>query len=246
MRRASEAEIDTPPLACWASRADSDHDQLPSARASLFYERRLRGRADGVPGATARPGARGRRGEQHRPLFVLFGTNLALNLAWTLIFFRGRSPLAAGVKIVALEGTTVALVVRAWPLSRLVAAFLLVPYAIDRVCDRADLGDLGAELAPSAAARSSPGRRPSDAATACRCSTVSHGPNRTASGLRRSVLAAVTGVLCLVVASPAVAHQPHVVGDAARASRRAARVTALGQNRPRWRCDAERVLVRPE
>lgn len=68
-------------------------------------------------------------GEQQRPLFVLFGTNLALNLAWTLIFFRGRSPLAAGVEIVALEGATVALVVRAWPLSRL-AALLLVPYAI--------------------------------------------------------------------------------------------------------------------
>jgi benzodiazapine receptor len=73
--------------------------------------------------------ARARGGEQQRPLFVLFGTNLALNLAWTLIFFRGRSPLAAGVEIVALEGTTVALVVRAWPLSRL-AALLLVPYAI--------------------------------------------------------------------------------------------------------------------
>src|SRR3954454_1538153 len=67
--------------------------------------------------------------EAQRPLFVLFGTNLALNLAWTLIFFRGRSPLAAGMEILALEGTTVALVVRAWPASRL-AAVLLVPYAL--------------------------------------------------------------------------------------------------------------------
>ncbi len=41
----------------------------------------------------------------------------------------GRSPLAAGVEIVALEGTTIALIVRAWPLSRL-AALLLVPYAL--------------------------------------------------------------------------------------------------------------------
>ncbi len=73
--------------------------------------------------------ARGRGGEQQRPLFVLFGTNLALNLAWTVIFFRGRSPLAAGVEIMALEGTTAALIVRAWPLSRL-AALLLVPYAL--------------------------------------------------------------------------------------------------------------------
>src|SRR4029079_13711349 len=68
-------------------------------------------------------------GEPQRPMFVLFGTNLALNLAWTLIFFRGRSPLAAGVEILVLEGTTVALVVRAWPASRL-ASLLLVPYAM--------------------------------------------------------------------------------------------------------------------
>ena len=68
-------------------------------------------------------------GEGQRPLFVLFGTNLALNVAWTLIFFRGRSPLAAGVEIVILEGTTVALIVRAWPVSRL-ASLLLVPYAL--------------------------------------------------------------------------------------------------------------------
>ena len=71
----------------------------------------------------------GTRRDQQRPLFVLFGTNLALNLAWTLIFFRGRSPLAAGVAIVVLESTIVALVDRAWPLSRL-AALLLVPYAL--------------------------------------------------------------------------------------------------------------------
>jgi tryptophan-rich sensory protein len=72
---------------------------------------------------------RSRGGDEQRPLFVLFGTNLALNLAWTLIFFRGRSPLAAGVEIVVLEGTTVALVVRAWSVSRL-AGLLLVPYAL--------------------------------------------------------------------------------------------------------------------
>jgi len=67
--------------------------------------------------------------EAQRPLFVLFGSNLALNLAWTLIFFRGRSPLAAGIEILVLEGATVALIVRAWPVSRL-AALLLVPYAL--------------------------------------------------------------------------------------------------------------------
>jgi tryptophan-rich sensory protein len=73
--------------------------------------------------------ARSRDGAGQRPLFILFGTNLALNVLWTLIFFRGHSPLAAGVEIVILEGTTVALVVRTWPISRL-AGLLLVPYAL--------------------------------------------------------------------------------------------------------------------
>jgi translocator protein len=68
-------------------------------------------------------------GRRERPPWVLLGSNLALNLAWTVIFFRGHSPLAAGVEIVALEATTVALVVRARPVSRL-AALCLVPYAV--------------------------------------------------------------------------------------------------------------------
>ncbi len=68
-------------------------------------------------------------GRRERPPWVLLGSNLALNLAWTAIFFRGHSPLAAGVEIVALEATTVALVVRARPVSRL-AALCLVPYAL--------------------------------------------------------------------------------------------------------------------
>lgn len=72
---------------------------------------------------------RRRRPAGERTTFVLYGSNLALNLAWTLIFFRGHSPLAAGVEIVALEATTVALVVRTWPVSRL-ASLCLVPYAL--------------------------------------------------------------------------------------------------------------------
>jgi tryptophan-rich sensory protein len=64
-----------------------------------------------------------------RPLFILYGTNLALNAAWSLIFFGGRSPLAAGVEVIALEGTTLALVVGTARVSRL-AALCLVPYAI--------------------------------------------------------------------------------------------------------------------
>ena len=66
--------------------------------------------------------------DQRKPLAILTGSNLALNAAWTLIFFRGHSPLAAGVEIVVLEGTTVALVLAARR-SR-VAALALVPYAL--------------------------------------------------------------------------------------------------------------------
>jgi translocator protein len=79
--------------------------------------------------ATSMLAARRRTGPTEPGLFVLYGSNLVLNLAWTLIFFRGRSPLAAGVEIVVLEATTIALVVRAWPVSRL-ASLCLVPYAL--------------------------------------------------------------------------------------------------------------------
>jgi benzodiazapine receptor len=79
--------------------------------------------------ATSMLATRRRVGTTEPALFVLYGSNLALNLAWTLIFFRGRSPLAAGVEIVVLEATTVALLVRAWPISRL-ASLCLVPYAL--------------------------------------------------------------------------------------------------------------------
>ena len=69
----------------------------------------------------------GREGRQKT--FVLWGSNLALNLAWTIIFFRGHSPLAAGVEILVLEGTTVGLIVRSWPVSR-ISALMLVPYLL--------------------------------------------------------------------------------------------------------------------
>jgi len=87
---------------------------------------------------------------------------------------------------------------------------------MDRVRDRADLGDLGAELAPRAAARAAPadGHRTQRPRAGAQLSRMAR--TRLPQACRRSVLAALTGVLCLVVASPAVAHQPHVVGDAAR------------------------------
>ena len=72
---------------------------------------------------------RARGDGSQRQLFVLYGSNLVLNAAWSWIFFRGRNPLVAGVEIVVLEATTVALVVQVAPVSRRAAA-ALVPYAL--------------------------------------------------------------------------------------------------------------------
>jgi hypothetical protein len=87
---------------------------------------------------------------------------------------------------------------------------------MDRVRDRADLGDLGAELAPRAAARPTPADGHRTHCPRAGAQLFRMARTRLPQACRRFVLAAVTGVLCLVVASPAVAHQPHVVGDAAR------------------------------
>jgi len=78
--------------------------------------------------AAAMLAVRGRAGDRDPATFALFGTNLALNLGWTLIFFRGRAPRAAAVESLVLEGSTIALILRVRPHSR-AAALALVPYA---------------------------------------------------------------------------------------------------------------------
>ncbi len=93
--------------------------------------------------ATSMLVVRRRGGDAQRPVFVLFGTNLALNLAWTLIFFRGRSPLAAGVEILVLEGATRG---ARRPDAARVAAGIAVARplrSLDRLRHRADVGHLG-------------------------------------------------------------------------------------------------------
>jgi tryptophan-rich sensory protein len=67
-------------------------------------------------------------GPRRRLVFGLFGANLVLNLAWTWIFFQAHAPAAAGVEIVVLLGTIVALIRLLWPHNR-AAAVALVPYA---------------------------------------------------------------------------------------------------------------------
>jgi tryptophan-rich sensory protein len=67
-------------------------------------------------------------GRRRRLVLVLFAANLALNLGWTWIFFQAHAPVAAGIEIVVLLATTVALIRLLWPANR-AAALALVPYA---------------------------------------------------------------------------------------------------------------------
>jgi tryptophan-rich sensory protein len=68
------------------------------------------------------------RGPWRRLVLGLFAANLVLNVAWTWIFFQGHAPAAAGVEIVALLATIIALIRLTWPFNR-AAALALAPYA---------------------------------------------------------------------------------------------------------------------
>jgi tryptophan-rich sensory protein len=58
---------------------------------------------------------------------ALFALQLVLNVAWSALFFRLKSPGAAMLEIVFLWLTILATTISFWPLNRL-AAWLLVPY----------------------------------------------------------------------------------------------------------------------
>ena len=66
-------------------------------------------------------------GPRRRLVLGLYAANLALNVAWTWIFFRGHAPRAAGVEILVLLGTIVGLFRLIWPHNR-AAAVALAPY----------------------------------------------------------------------------------------------------------------------
>src|SRR4051794_1443800 len=71
-----------------------------------------------------------REGLEQRPVrtaLIAYGVQLALNLAWTLVFFGLESPLGGLVIIAALLVALVVTIVRFRPVSP-VAALLLVPY----------------------------------------------------------------------------------------------------------------------
>jgi len=66
-------------------------------------------------------------GPRRRLVLGLYAANLALNLAWTWIFFQGHAPTAAGIEIVVLLATIVALIWLVRPHNR-AAALALAPY----------------------------------------------------------------------------------------------------------------------
>src|SRR5215211_4763189 len=65
-------------------------------------------------------------GPRRRPLLALYAANGALNLAWTYIFFQAKQPVVAGIEILLLLATIVAMAVLVRPFSR-IAAVTLVP-----------------------------------------------------------------------------------------------------------------------
>jgi translocator protein len=58
----------------------------------------------------------------------LFIVNAILNIGWSLLFFNQHMILASIFEMILLEASTIAIIILAWPLSRL-AAGLLLPYA---------------------------------------------------------------------------------------------------------------------
>jgi len=70
------------------------------------------------------PGAKPRFGV----IAAVFLLNAALNVIWSLLFFRLHLMFAAGWEAILLDLTIIALIVLCWPISRL-SAVLLLPYA---------------------------------------------------------------------------------------------------------------------
>jgi benzodiazapine receptor len=68
-------------------------------------------------------------GSRRTPVLGLYALNGALNLAWTILFFRAHRPAIAGIEILMLLTTILALIILMRPVSRQ-ASWALVPYAL--------------------------------------------------------------------------------------------------------------------
>ena len=64
---------------------------------------------------------------RRRPYATALGVNLVLNVGWSWIFFRGHSPAAATVEILALQASNIDLARRTTRIDR-TAGLLLAPY----------------------------------------------------------------------------------------------------------------------
>jgi translocator protein len=69
------------------------------------------------------------QGPRRTPILGLYALNGALNLAWTILFFRAHSPVIAGIEILLLLATILALIILMRQVSRQ-ASWALVPYAL--------------------------------------------------------------------------------------------------------------------
>ena len=67
--------------------------------------------------------------QNKKPAYIAFGVQLALNIAWSLVFFGLQLPWAAVLVIVALIAAIVVTIRLFWAQSRL-AAYLLMPYLL--------------------------------------------------------------------------------------------------------------------
>jgi translocator protein len=61
-------------------------------------------------------------------LIGIFIVNAVLNIGWSYLFFNQHQIFASIIEMIILEASTIAIIILAWPLSRL-AAGLLLPYA---------------------------------------------------------------------------------------------------------------------
>lgn len=68
-------------------------------------------------------------GPERRPYAKALGLNLVLNVGWSWVFFRGHSPAAATVDILALQASNVDLARRTTRIDR-AAGLLLAPYLL--------------------------------------------------------------------------------------------------------------------
>lgn len=69
------------------------------------------------------------KGERRQVVMALYAANFVLNALWTYLFFQLHSPVVAGIEILVLLGTIVAMYVSVKPEQKL-AAWLLVPYGL--------------------------------------------------------------------------------------------------------------------